>query len=155
MIHNHKLLVLDLDETLIHSSYSPISGEEFKAKKGLFYLYERPHLKRFLDSCLTEYNLAIWSASKSIYVAWIIKSTVLKEYEFEFIKTRKDCKRIYGKSGFLVYQKDLTPQLPKYRKVIMLDDLPKGVSPTGLVIKIAEFKGCGSDIELLKVNIFE
>jgi TFIIF-interacting CTD phosphatase-like protein len=155
MIPNQKLLVLDLDETLIHTSYSPILGMEFKAKKGLFYLYERPYLKRFLDECRVGYNLAIWSASKSEYVQWIIKSTVLKEYEFDFIKTRKHCKRIYGKSGFLEYQKDLTPQLLQYQKIVMLDDLPKGVVPTSVVIKVSEFRGCSNDTELLRVNIFE
>ena len=146
-------MVLDLDETLIHTSYSPIYGAEFKAKKELFYLYERPHLKRFLDECRAEYNFAIWSASKSEYVRWIIKSTVLKEYEFDFIKTRKHCKRIYGKSGFLEYQKDLTPQLLQYQKIVMLDDLPKGVVPTSVVIKVSEFRGCLNDTELLKVKV--
>ncbi len=149
------MLVLDLDETLIHTSYSPIFGAEFKAKKGLFYLYERPHLKRFLDEYRAKYNFAIWSASKSEYVRWIIKSTVLKEYEFDFIKTRKHCKRIYGKSGFLEYQKDLTPQFLQYQKIVMLDDLPKGVLPTSVVIKVSEFRGCPNDTELLKVNILE
>jgi RNA polymerase II subunit A small phosphatase-like protein len=148
-------LVLDLDETLIHTSYSPIFGAEFKAKKGLFYLYERPHLKRFLDEYRARYNFAIWSASKSEYVRWIIKSTVLKEYEFDFIKTRKHCKRIFGKSGFLEYQKDLTPQFLQYQKIVMLDDLPKGVLPTSVVIKVSEFRGCPNDTELLKVNILE
>ncbi len=47
--NKRKLLVLDLDETLIHTSYAPILGAELKDKRGYFYLYERPYLKEFLD----------------------------------------------------------------------------------------------------------
>ncbi len=41
-VNKRKLLVLDLDETLIHTSYALILGAELKAKRGYFYLYERP-----------------------------------------------------------------------------------------------------------------
>ena len=48
-VKQRKLLVLDLDETLIHTYYAPIEGAELKARRGFFYLYERPHLKDFLN----------------------------------------------------------------------------------------------------------
>jgi RNA polymerase II subunit A small phosphatase-like protein len=151
MMQNRKLLVLDLDETLIHTTYSPIINGELKAHRGLLYLYERPHLRDFLDSFSREYNLAIWSASKAEYVKWVIKSTVLKEYKFDFIKTRKHCKRIYGKSGFLEYQKDLTPHLLLYEKVIFLDDIPKMVVPIECCMKVPDFKGDIRDCFLINV----
>ena len=79
-VKKRKLLVLDLDETLIHTSYSPIGGTELKARRGYFYFYERRYLRAYLDRCSTEYDLAIWSASKADYVRWIIRSTLLSEY---------------------------------------------------------------------------
>ena len=140
-VKKSKLLVMDLDETLIHTSYSPIVGAELKARRGYFYLYERPHLKGFLDRCSAEYDLAIWSASKADYVRWIIRSTVLSEYSFVFINTRKNCKRIFGNGGRVEYLKDLTAYLPLYEKVIMLDDVPKMVKPIECCIKGPEFRG--------------
>lgn len=150
------LLILDLDETLVHTSYSPISGIEFCSHRGLFYLYERPHLGEFLDRCSKKYDLAIWSASKADYVIWVIKSTVLGNYKFTFINTRRNCKRIFGKNGNIEYQKDITPYLLNYEKVVMLDDFPKMVVPTECCVKAPEYRG--GDDEYLSTclnNIFE
>lgn len=151
-VQKRKLLVLDLDETLIHTAYAPIEGAAFKAKRGYFYLYERPFLKEFLDLCSAEYDLAIWSASKADYVRWIIRSSVLSEYSFVFINTRKNCKRIFGNGGRVEYLKDLTAYLPQYEKVIMIDDVPKMVTPIECCIKAPEFRG-GVDKLLLKMLI--
>ena len=149
-----KLLVLDLDETLIHTAYAPIPSIELKAQRGYFYLYERPCLREFLDGCLAEYNLAIWSASKADYVRWIIRSTVLSEYRFVFVNTRKNCKRIFGKDGRVEYQKDLSPYLSQYEKVIMLDDVPKMVVPIECCIKVPEYRGGGDDYFLIRKLLF-
>ncbi len=128
-MQNPKLLVLDLDETLIYTANSPLLNGKLKSHRGHYYLYERPHLKSFLDSILSEYDLAIWSASKAKYVKWVIKSTVLCRYEYLFVNTRRNCKRILGKNGLVEYQKHLIPYLSQYEKVTMLDDLPKMVIP--------------------------
>lgn len=156
-VKQRKLLVLDLDETLIHTAYTPIEGTELKARRGYFYLYERPYLKAFLDRCSTEYDLVIWSASKADYVRWIIRSTVLSEYSFAFVNTRNSCKRIFGDGGRVEYLKDLTAYLPQYEKVIMLDDVPKMVTPIECCIKAPEFRGGVDefllDIEIIFVNI--
>jgi hypothetical protein len=101
-------------------------------------------LKPFLDRYSAEYDLAIWSASKADYVRWIIRSTVLSEYSFAFINTRKNCKRIFGNGGRVEYLKDLTAYLPQYEKVIMIDDVPKMVTPIECCIKAPEFRG-GAD----------
>ena len=155
-VQKRKLLVLDLDETLVHTSYSPILGAEYKSKKGLFYLYERPHLKDFLDRFFVEYDLAIWSASKAEYVKWVIKSTVLCRYEYLFVNTRRNCQRILGKNGSFEYHKDITPYLSHYDKVIMLDDYPELVMPIQYCLKVPEYRGGEDDFlsifnyELLK-----
>ncbi len=139
--NKRKLLVLDLDETLIHTSYAPILGAELKAKRGYFYLYERPYLKEFLDHYSAEYDLAIWSASKVEYVRWIIRSTVLSNCAFVFINTRKNCKRVVAKDGRVEYLKNLSPYIAQYEKVLILDDTPKMVIPIQNCIKAPEYRG--------------
>jgi TFIIF-interacting CTD phosphatase-like protein len=148
---NRGLLIFDLDETLVHTSYSPISGIDFCSRRGLFYLYERPHLREFLARCVIEFDLAIWSASKAEYVRWVIKSTVLRHHKFIFVNTRRNCKRILGKHGNIEYQKDFTPYLLNYEKVVMLDDFPKMVFPIKCCIKAPEYRG-GNDDFLLRLS---
>jgi TFIIF-interacting CTD phosphatase-like protein len=155
-VNKRKLLVLDLDETLIHTAYSPLSSGCLIAQQGYFYLYERPYLKEFLDRCSTAYDLAIWSASKVDYVRWIIRSTVLSEFAFVFVNTRKNCKRVFAKDGRVEYIKNLSPYITQYEKVIMLDDVPKMVIPIGCCIKAPEFKGGADEFLLTHLNdIFE
>jgi len=48
-MQNRKLLILDLDETLIYTAYSPILNGKLKSHRGYFYLYEIPYLQQFLD----------------------------------------------------------------------------------------------------------
>jgi TFIIF-interacting CTD phosphatase-like protein len=150
MMQNRKLLILDLDETLIHTAYSPILNRKLKSHRGLYYLYERPFLQQFLDRYLAEYDLAIWSASKAEYVRWIIKSTVLQEYKYEFINTRRHCQRNLGKIGSFEFYKDITPYYSKYENVVMLDDFPEMVRPIECCIKASEYRG-GDDDFLLKI----
>ena len=142
---NRKLLVLDLDETLIYTAYSPILNGKLKSHRGHFYLYERPHLQQFLDGCSAEYDLAIWSASKAEYVKWVVKATVLCRYEYVFVNTRRHCQRILGKNGSFEYHKDITPYLSHYEKVIILDDYPKMVTPIQCCLKVPEYRGGEDD----------
>ena len=145
MMKNRKLLVLDLDETLIYTAYSPILNGKLKSHRGYFYLYERPYLSDFMNKYSTNYDLAIWSASKAEYVRWVIKSTVLCNYEYVFVNTRRNCKRILGKNGSVEYQKDITPYLSHYDTVIMLDDYPKMVMPIQCCLKVPEYRGGEDD----------
>ena len=70
-----RLLILDLDETLIHSTYIDLQLNQTPYKYKFFYIYQRPFLKEFLESVSQHFDLAIWSASKTDYVKQIIKNT--------------------------------------------------------------------------------
>jgi hypothetical protein len=111
------LLILDLDETLIHCTYATISGSEPVAQRGLFYLYERPFLGKFLTLQSEKYDLAIWSASKADYVRWIIRSTSLRYFKYKFIHTRKHCKVKEDSLGSLKYFKILTAEMLEYDRI--------------------------------------
>jgi len=51
------------------------------------------------------------------------------------------------------YQKDISPYIEKYDKVLVLDDFPKMVTPIKNAIKISEFRGSTTDIELLNISL--
>jgi len=63
-----KLLVLDLDETLIYATDQPLSVPE-GFRVGPYYVYLRPHLRRFLESCAVHFDIAVWTASSVDYAA--------------------------------------------------------------------------------------
>lgn len=139
------LLILDLDETLTHCSYAPITGIIPVAQRGLFYLYERPFLGKFLTLQSEKNELAIWSASKADYVRWIIRNTALKKFDFVFINTRKDCKTKFDAMGRPKYFKILTEEMIKYKVVRFLDDTPACIVPIEIAEKVPEYRGESGD----------
>jgi hypothetical protein len=139
------LLILDLDETVIHCSYAPVEGCDFVSKRGYFYLYERPFLEAFLKRQSVHYDLAIWSASKVDYVRWIIRNTALKKFDFVFVNTRKNCKTQLDPMGRPKYFKILTEEMLKYKKVRFLDDTPACIVPIEIAEKVPEYRGEAGD----------
>ncbi|EFO65375.1 Nuclear LIM interactor-interacting factor 1 [Giardia lamblia P15] len=77
--YNKKLLVLDLDETLVHSSFNkvdnadmiiPLSIEDPVSKATIshqVYVYKRPYVDEFLETMAKYYELAIFTASLQVY----------------------------------------------------------------------------------------
>jgi TFIIF-interacting CTD phosphatase-like protein len=153
MKYNRQLLILDLDETLIHSAYVDLKINQDPIKYKYFYIYERPYLKEFLNAVSDHFDLAIWSASKSEYVKTIIRKTVLKNYNFQFVFTRSKCQSIYSKVGTIRYLKkiELIIDFDVYNKIIVLDDYPEMILPIENCLKVKEFRGSESDDELMKL----
>ncbi|KAH9420460.1 CTD nuclear envelope phosphatase 1 [Dermatophagoides pteronyssinus] len=60
-----KTLVLDLDETLIHSQHDVIARQTVKPVR--FYVHKRPHIDYFLDVVSNWYDLVVFTASMEIY----------------------------------------------------------------------------------------
>lgn len=85
-------LILDLDETLIHSE-SPINPNKsyhFKIEEKDMGIFVRAHLKEFLESISNEYNLILFSAGSSDYVKSAVDIVGIGEY-FSLILTRECC----------------------------------------------------------------
>jgi len=87
---NKILLILDLDETLIHATGQPL---EFKADFEIFnyQVYKRPFLNQFLEEVKDDFLLAIWSSASDDYVEKVIQQIIPKNIELEFIWGRSRC----------------------------------------------------------------
>lgn len=70
-----KLLVLDLDETLIYATEERLEAEPDFAV-GQYYVYKRPFLKEFLEFCFDNFEVAIWTSSTRNYAEGIVKNIV-------------------------------------------------------------------------------
>ena len=86
----NKLLILDIDETLIYSSEKQLDRiPDFRLDE--YFVYIRPGLEEFIFNCSKLFNLAIWTASSSEYAREVIKNIFPDDLQLEFIFTGERC----------------------------------------------------------------
>jgi TFIIF-interacting CTD phosphatase-like protein len=141
------LLILDLDETLIHSVDDPFDySPDFRV--GPFNVYCRPGLSNFLEKVSRSYELAVWSSASEDYVEEIASRIWPKGFSFVWARTR--CvTRLNPELYEQIYLKDLKKvRRCGYRleRVLIVDDSPEKVTRHyGNSIYIQPFEGDRSD----------
>lgn len=157
------LLVLDLDETLIHASSKELDRP---ADFQLFdyHIYKRPHLAEFLIGCSQHFRLAIWSSASDDYVAEVTKRIVPAAIPLDFVWGRSRCTYCFHNAafeelGYTDYHShyDYVKVLKKLRRrgydldgVLIVDDTPsKAKRNYGNAIYPSEYQGQRHDEELL------
>jgi carboxy-terminal domain RNA polymerase II polypeptide A small phosphatase len=154
MIEN-MLLILDLDETLIHATKDTKELQhDFKYQD--YYIFKRPYLESFLVGVNSKFDLAIWSSADDNYVSDLVSKIKPADIDFKFIWGRTRCS----------YRRDLDldqynweKRLKKVKslgykleKVLIIDDTQeKCRNNYGNAIYIKEFLGDPRDQELLKL----
>lgn len=153
-IDNH-LLILDLDETLIHASETPLEiPHDFGVDR--YFVHKRPHVGTFIDFCRARFRLAVWTSSTADYAAAIVDELFGGSGELAFLWSREHCvTRMDPLSYEPVYIKDLKKVKRKgfdLDTVIALDDSPEKLQRNyGNLLRITPFFGDVSDGELLQV----
>lgn len=84
------LVILDLDETLIHATSKP-QNEEWDFEVFNYKVYKRPYLEQFLEELKKNFYVAIWSSASDDYVNAIVKMIFPPNYNLEFIWGRSRC----------------------------------------------------------------
>ena len=84
------LLILDLDETLIHASATKVR-EEADFQIFHYFVYKRPGLDEFLTACAQHFKLAIWSSASDDYVQAVVRQIVPPGITLEFMWGRSRC----------------------------------------------------------------
>ncbi len=153
-----KLLILDLDETLIFSSLTKLSfPEDFLV--GEYFVYKRPGLENFLEFIQANYQLAIWSSSSSDYAQSIVEDIFVHSDILKFLWARERCvSKVDLDSREQYWIKDLK-KVKKLgfdlEKVLVIDDSPEKLQRNyGNHIPVTPFKGDSKDNELLKLIIY-
>jgi len=153
-----KLLILDLDETLIFGTEEEL-GAPPDFRVGAFYIYERPHVREFLSFCSEHYRIAVWSTGSEGYVRQVLAALTDGGDPFAFVWSRNRCTlKGLGDDGELCWLKDLK----KVRKlgwpleqVLMLEDTPQNLARHyGNLIPIRPFRGDQDDVELKQIMPF-
>ncbi|MCE2570961.1 HAD family hydrolase [Motilimonas eburnea] len=153
-----KLLILDLDETLIYATENKLNmGHSFIA--GQYFVYKRPYLKEFLEYCLDEFLVAVWTSSNELYAAKIVNQIFGEDHDLEFVWSRERCVRKFDPEIYdWFYVKDLKKVKKKgysLESMIMVDDTPKKlIRNYGNLVRVCEFVGDQRDEELLDLIIY-
>ena len=72
-------LVLDMDETLIHTSYLPIPDYDFRLKfreispSGYLYILKRPGVHEFLEAAAKLFEVVVFTAANRTYANAVLK----------------------------------------------------------------------------------
>jgi RNA polymerase II subunit A small phosphatase-like protein len=150
------LLVLDLDETLVHA-------EEFaKALQGLtpdfttseYVVYKRPHLDEFLSRMWKHYDIAVWSAAGTLYVNRVVEVIFADHKQPVFVFSGVRTTRRFDHDRMEAYYiKDLKKVRKRgfdLRRVLIVDDLQLNAQRNfGNAVYVDEFNGEKDDNELL------
>jgi len=153
-----KLLILDLDETLIFSTIikQPFK-EDFIVEK--YFVYKRPGLKEFINFASNNFELAVWSSSTSDYAQIIVNNIFDSPEILKFIWAREKCiSKMDLESHMYYWIKDLK-KIKKFafdlEKVLVIDDSPeKLIRNYGNHIPVSPFNGDPKDDELFKLIIY-
>ena len=85
------LLILDLDETLIHSSEAPLPDRQADFRCGDYYVHKRPYLDSFWEAVGPHFELAVWSSGTDDYAVEISRQIRPPELSFSFVWGRSKC----------------------------------------------------------------
>lgn len=152
----NRLIVLDIDETLLHSS---IVNQPFDFKfdiDGLtYYTKKRPHLKEFLEYCFENFNVAIWTAADKDYAEVILQNINISKSDLLFFYTKQNCSIKYNsetRNYDIIKPLDKVKYKISLNNILIVDDIIETARNNyGNIINIKKFMGDDNDNELLKL----
>lgn len=149
--NSRKLLVLDLDETLVHARHTPLDRpEDFRV--GEYFIYRRPHLEAFITGALGLFDVAVWTSSGEQYAAKVIER-IFPAGALRFTWSSKRCTTVRDfETGEYGNKKDLAKLRRRgypLESIIAVDDTPSKYSRSyGNLVTVSEFTGDPADDEL-------
>ncbi|KAH3757692.1 CTD small phosphatase [Pelomyxa schiedti] len=146
-------LVLDLDETLAHSSLESIPGEELvfnvtiSGKDYTMHARKRPHLEQFLLAVSAMFEVVVFTASQAEYASKLLDHIDPQNRIFTHRIYREGCVFVGGN-----YLKDLTVLGRDMSHVVIIDNSPHVFGyQMDNGVPILSFTDCNEDTELLKL----
>jgi len=159
-LNQRKLLILDLDESLIHGAKEKLDYEPACIAAWCF-LYKRPFVEEFMHFCKEHFKVAIWTTASPEHAEMALEQICAPDYPFEFIWTASRCTQARDRIGMDDYGSGYhwIKDLKKVKRLgfnldqtIMVDDTPSMLERQyGSLVQIKRFKGNLGDEELPKL----
>lgn len=147
-----KLLILDLDETLIYATEASLPRQaDFLVEQ--YHIYKRPFLKVFLKNCLDWFEVAVWTSSTPSYAIAIVSAIFENPKTLSFVWASDRCTVAYDLERFEYYKRKNLKKVKRkgYRleSIIAVDDTPqKWEQSYGNLVRVNPFEGEETDDEL-------
>uniref|UniRef100_A0A915Q7C9 protein-serine/threonine phosphatase n=1 Tax=Setaria digitata TaxID=48799 RepID=A0A915Q7C9_9BILA len=147
-----KCLIIDLDETLVHSSFKPVKNPDFIIPVEIdnvihqVYVLKRPYVDEFLERIGDKFECVLFTASLAKY-ADPVADFLDKRGVFRARLFRESC--VFHKGN---YVKDLTRLGRDLKKVIIVDNSPASYAfhPDN-AIPVQTWFDDANDVELLDI----
>ena len=153
-VDNKKTLVLDLDETLIHSAFEPFNPRDditltmkVKEEEIIIHVLKRPYLDEFLNIVTQKYEVIIFTASISDYANPLLDQLdPFKKISYRLF--REHCTK--ADNGLFI--KDLNRLGRNLKDVIIIDNNPVSFTANKTNgLPILTWHSIQSDNELIKL----
>ncbi|NUP14028.1 MAG: HAD family hydrolase [Polyangiaceae bacterium] len=146
------LVILDLDETLVHVPDHPLPGRADFSVHG-HAGYRRPHLADFLEDLRSRYAVGIWTAAGCDYAEAVVSEIISWRAELAFLWSAERCTQHFDHE---TRNRTTIKKVRKVRtqgydldRVLFVDDSPeKHLRNYGNLIPIKPFLGDRTDAEL-------
>jgi RNA polymerase II subunit A small phosphatase-like protein len=150
-----RLVVFDLDETLVHATQELLNhAHGFEVPP--YFVYVRPFATELIHFCAQRFDIAVWSSSSEKYVEAVTANLFGASYPTTFSWAVNRCvQKVDPRTNGYVYIKDLRKaQKHGYTvdEILMIDDSPEKLQrQPRRHLHIAPYTGDPGDRELLSV----
>lgn len=150
-----RLVIFDLDETLVHASKERLAiVHDFEVPP--YFVYVRPNAGELLRYAAENFDIAVWSSSSQAYVEEVTRHLFGDRYPTTFAWAENRCiQKVDPRTNGYVYIKDLR-KVQKHgytvNEIVMIDDSPEKIQrQPGCHLDVPPFLGDVNDQELLCV----
>jgi carboxy-terminal domain RNA polymerase II polypeptide A small phosphatase len=149
-----KLLVLDMDETLVHADERLV---RYEFAVGPYRVVRRPHVERFLAFAFEHFTaVGVWTAASRGFAVPVLDQ-LLDRKRLAFLWCRERCGRRWDpETGEIIPLKDLRKLRKRgydERKVLFVDDTPAKLQRSyGNLVAVRPFVGDPADDELIHLE---
>lgn len=148
-----KLLILDLDETLIYATEETLEREaDFCFEQ--YRIYKCPFVTDCLSFARQYFLVGVWTSASADYAKAIAQALFPSDYSLQFLWSREHCTQAYHPDLMEYYYiKNLAKLKRKgydLEKILMVDNTPAKLKRNyGNLIHVADWTGDQSDTELI------
>lgn len=158
-----KLLVLDLDETLIHASIETPAGDNLVPvafEVGPYDVRLRPFVGEFVEFCFATFaDVGVWTSATRAYADEVVPGLFgARAAELAFCFSRERCTRRFDA---LIFDDYYVKNLAKLKRrwpleqVIMVDNTPRKLERQyGNLVRVRDFEGAADDDELRALQCY-